>query len=107
MKITAVVDLFGGLPEDRHKLAKSLPPVLILHGEKDQTVSADTALTLQKVLKDHRIVHEMKVYEGVGHVFEDGKGGLCWTAILDADRRATSFLQKHLQRGKSETTVSR
>jgi hypothetical protein len=47
------------------------------------------------------------VYEGVGHLFEDGKGGLCWTAAFDAEKRATAFLQKHLQRHDAGSTASR
>ena len=107
MKITAVVELFGGLPEDKRQQAKALPPVLVLHGDKDQIVSVDTARSLEKLLKGNEIVHEIEVYKGVGHVFDDGKGGLCLRAVFDAENRATKFLQKHLKQSDLKNTASR
>jgi carboxymethylenebutenolidase len=98
-KVAAVVDLFGGLPEETQPRAKALPPVLILHGDKDQTVPVSAANGLQKLLKANRIDHDIKVYEGVGHMFDNGKGGLVWGAVSDAETRAHAFLDKHLKTG--------
>lgn len=97
LKVSAVIDLFGGLPEELHKAAKALPPVLILHGERDKVVPAEAAQTLAKTLAGHKIPHEIKVYGGVGHVFEREGGGLCLPAALDAELRAAEFLRKHLK----------
>jgi carboxymethylenebutenolidase len=98
LKVAAVVDLFGGLPEEMQPQAKALPPVLILHGDKDQTVPVGAAYALQKLLKENRIDHDIKVYKGVGHLFDNGKGGTDWLAAWDAEKRAHAFLNKHLKK---------
>jgi predicted esterase len=36
-----------------HKKAKALPPVLILHGDKDKVVPVKIARDLEKLLKDN------------------------------------------------------
>jgi dienelactone hydrolase len=98
-KVAAVVDLFGGLPEEMHKQAKGLPPVLILHGDQDQTVPVAAAHALQKSLKENRIDHDIEVYKGAGHMFDNGKGGVDWRAALDAEKRTHAFLDQHLKKG--------
>jgi carboxymethylenebutenolidase len=97
LKVAAVVDLFGGLPQEMHKKAKALPPVLILHDDKDQVVPEKIARDLEKLLKANEVVHEVKVYEGVGHMFDNGNGKIDWLAALDAESRAHAFLDKHLK----------
>jgi carboxymethylenebutenolidase len=98
LKVAAVVDLFGGLPEEMQPRAKTLPPVLILHGDKDQIVPVAAANSLQKMLKENGIEHEIKVYPGVGHMFDKGKSLTGGLAALDAEKRAHAFLNKHLQK---------
>ena len=70
-------------------------------------MSLSTARSLEKLLKGNEIVHEIEVYKGVGHVFDDGKGGLCWIAALNAEDRATKFLEKHLKQPDLKNTASR
>jgi carboxymethylenebutenolidase len=97
LKIVAVVDLFGGLPEELHKQAKKLPPVFIVHGEEDRVVPVEAAKRLEKLLKENSTPHEVRIYKGVGHVFEDEKGKVRWDTALDAEKRAAAFLEKHLK----------
>jgi len=88
-RIAAVADLFGGLPDHFIQDAGNLPPVLILHGEKDNTVPVKEAHALERILKQHRIPYEIKIYSGQGHIFH----GL---AQLDAMRRVVGFFRRHL-----------
>ena len=97
LKVAAVVDLFGGLPPEMHGQAKALPPVLVLHGDKDQVVPVKIARDLEKLLKNNETAHEVKVYKDVGHMFDKGDGKIDWLTALDAESRAHAFLDKYLK----------
>ncbi len=87
-RVKAVVEFFGGLPEELQG-APRMPPVLILHGEDDRVVSVSEAVKLQQLLERTGSAYEMKLYPGAGHVLN----GL---QFMDAGRRAVQFLNKHL-----------
>jgi carboxymethylenebutenolidase len=106
-KVAAVVDLFGGLPAPMHERAKALPPVLIIHGDKDETVPVETARGLERLLRMNKPAPEVQVYEGVGHMFDNVKRGIKLDAARDAEQRATAFLEKHLKRPDSRGEPSR
>jgi dienelactone hydrolase len=88
-RIKAVVEFFGGLPKEMKLFMRRLCPVLILHGEADQTVPVEEAYHLQQVLEKKNIPYAMQIYPGVGHGFS----GEIWR---DAGLRSLAFLQKHL-----------
>jgi dienelactone hydrolase len=88
-RIAAVAELFGGLPEPFTKNAGNLPPVLILHGAQDSTVPIDHAYELERILQQHKISYQIKIYPDQGHVFR----GL---AQLDAMGRVTQFFGNYL-----------
>ena len=87
-RVKAVVDFFGGLPEELHGTPR-MPPVLILHGEDDRVVPVSEAVKLQQLLERTGTPYEMKLYPGAGHVFNGMQ-------FMDAGRRAIQFLNKHL-----------
>jgi carboxymethylenebutenolidase len=88
-RIQAVVEYFGGLPREMKFFIRRLCPVLILHGEADQTVPVEEAYHLQQVLERRNIPYEMQIYPGVGHGFRDE----VWQ---DAGQRTLAFLKKYL-----------
>jgi carboxymethylenebutenolidase len=90
-RIKAVVEFFGGLPKEIKPFTRRLPPVLILHGELDETVPVSEAYDLQKFLEKKDVPYEIKMYAGVGHGFS----GEIWR---DAGFRSLAFLQKYLAR---------
>jgi carboxymethylenebutenolidase len=90
-RIAAVAELFGGLPEYFNEDAGKLPPVLILHGDRDTVVPVAEAEKLAAVLKQHKIPHETKIYSDQGHHFT----GL---AQIDALRRVVAFFRRYLQK---------
>jgi carboxymethylenebutenolidase len=98
LRVTAVVEFFGGLPREARRGLKALPPVLGFHGDKDQTVPVREAEDLRGLLADRGLPGEVQIYKGVGHVFQKD-GQLQWGAALDAESRTVAFLRKHLQRG--------
>jgi carboxymethylenebutenolidase len=98
LRIAAVVDFFGGLPEERWEGLKQLPPTLVFHGDRDQTVPVRQAEELRDWLTAHQVPGEVKIYRGVDHVFLQPKGGLNVLAVADAQQRTAAFLQKYLQK---------
>jgi dienelactone hydrolase len=88
-RVKAVVEFFGGLPREMKLFMRRLCPTLILHGEADPTVPVSEAHNLQQLLSEKGIPHEIKIYPGAGHGFENE----VWR---DAGLRTLQFLQKHL-----------
>jgi len=89
-RVKVVVDYFGGMPEQLVDCAHKLPPTLVLHGEADPIVSVKEAEKVEKLLKQHKIEHEVKIYKGQGH-------GILGSDGEDAQKRAIAFLDKHLK----------
>ena len=89
-RVKAVVEFFGGMPKEMHLFMRRLCPVLILHGEADQTIPVEEAHQLQKLLEKKGVPYEIKIYPGAGHGFEDEA---IWR---DAGLRSLQFLQKYL-----------
>lgn len=87
-RVKAVVDFFGGMPEELRGFQR-MPPVLILHGEEDRMVPVSEAIALQQLLERAGTPYEMKIYPGAGHGFN----GL---QLMDAGWRAVQFLNKYL-----------
>ncbi len=88
-RIRAVVEFFGGLPKEMRLFTLRLCPVLILHGEADQTIPVEEAYHLQRFLEKKQIPYEMQIYPGAAHGFS----GEIWR---DAALRTLGFLKKHL-----------
>jgi carboxymethylenebutenolidase len=89
-RVKAVVEFFGGMPKEMHLFTRRLCPVLILHGEADQTIPVEEAYQLQRLLEKKGIPYEIKTYPGAGHGFEDE------TIWRDAGLRSLQFLRKYL-----------
>ena len=87
-RVKAVVEFFGGVPEDLHGFTR-MPPVLILHGEQDRVVPVSEAMRLRELLERTGTPHEIKLYPDAGHGF----GVLQW---IDAGQRTVQFLRKYL-----------
>ena len=68
-KIAAIVEYYGGLPPTLQYGAKTMPPTLILHGDKDVLVPVAMAHELDEMLTKEKRPHEMKLYEGTNHGF--------------------------------------
>jgi carboxymethylenebutenolidase len=90
-RIGAVVDYVGGLPFDEKSQIRTMPPVLILHGDDDKLVPLEWSQRLGNMLKDKGFPCEMHVYAGQGHYFSEAD-------LRDAERRTLAFLDHHLNR---------
>jgi carboxymethylenebutenolidase len=117
LKLSAVVDFFGGLPRPMHAKAANLPPTLILHGDADTVVPVAEAHELHSLLKKAKRPSELVVYEGAGHVFSEpgqakGKVGLdtflrTLKQMDDADSRTAAFVDGHLKPAPRTATVAK
>jgi carboxymethylenebutenolidase len=87
-RVKAVVEFFGGMPEELHGFTH-MPPVLILHGEEDRVVLVTEATRLQRLLERTSTPYEMKLYPSAGHGFNGSQ-------LFDAGQRTIQFLQRHL-----------
>jgi dienelactone hydrolase len=88
-RVSAVVDYFGGLPDEVATRARRFPPTLVLHGEADEIVPVSEAHKLRTFLEARGVPHEIKLYPREGHAFS-------MLAALDAGRRTLAFLARHL-----------
>jgi dienelactone hydrolase len=96
LNVAAVVECCGGLP-DEYAEGLRLPPTLIFHGDKDGTVPVKEAYALCGRLRARNLPVDVKVYEGVGHVFAKGDRGFDLRAAWDAQQRTLRFLDENLK----------
>lgn len=90
-RVKAVVDYFGGMPEElASRVAASYPPVLILHGGADSIVPVSEAQKLKKVFDEVGTRYDMKIYPEAGH-------GFSGMDMLDAGQRTLRFLDSTLK----------
>jgi carboxymethylenebutenolidase len=93
-RLSAVVEHYGGLPEFDPRDWSSLPPVLILHGDKDTNVNVREAHKLDRALTQAAVPHEVKIFAGAGHGFRD-------EVLEDASARTIAFFDKRLKRDRT------
>ena len=82
-------EYFGGFPKELKFFMRRFCPVLILHGDADETVPVEEAYHLRQILENKNIPYEMKIYVGAGHSF----GGEVWQ---DSTARTLAFFEKYL-----------
>lgn len=89
-RVGAVVDCFGGMPDLLASNVRSMPPVLILHGEADRVVPVEEARELERLLRERGLPHEMQLFPGEGHDFHG-------VAAAEAFQLTLAFLERHLK----------
>ncbi len=90
--VSAVVDFFGAgpaNPDSMRETVRSLPPLLILHGEADSVVSVNEAYRLRDAVRARGGRVEIHTYPGADHGFFNSD-----SAAVDALRRAIEFLHR-------------
>ena len=97
LQVNAVVEVFGGLPEEIRPKVRTMPPTLILHGELDDIVSVKEANALFDLLTRMGQTVEAKIYPDVGHAFiPAGKKEPDSFKVMDAINQTTKFLGTHM-----------
>ena len=98
-QIAAIVEYYGGLPPALSGGAKTMPPTLILHGDKDVLVNVSEAHSLDELLTAANRPHEMHIYEGANHGFNFPELPFWYNAedAQDAWNRTLKFLATNLK----------
>lgn len=107
-QIAAIVEYYGGLPTGLDGAAKTMPPTLILHGDKDVLVNVSQAHALDEILTAANRPHEMHIYEGANHAFNFSELPFWYNAedAQDAWNRALKFLAANLKNSDSKSAAS-
>ena len=99
-RVCAVIEAFGGIPEQFvSQVSSAMPPVLILHGDADTIVPVREAHKLERLLTQHHVEHQTKIYRGQGHRFT----GL---RRMDALFTILRFLRQHVAAAAGLSPVS-
>jgi dienelactone hydrolase len=102
LKISALVNVFGGLPPlqyDAVSKAKTLPPLLVIGGEEDDIVPVTFQRELYGLWCTTENCREAHFYGNVGHAFFDKSRNAIDTdlALNEALPMAIRFLKRHVQ----------
>jgi carboxymethylenebutenolidase len=89
-RISAVVELAGGIDPSYARRVERMPPTLIVHGEDDRRVPVERAHELEQLLRKMKTPFEMHIYPDEGHLFSP-KNAL-QTLIL-----GLAFLEKQMR----------
>jgi acetyl esterase/lipase len=73
----------------------TVPPTLLIHGTRDQLVSADQTLLLRERLTELGVEHEFHLLPGVNHAFI----GASAEQKAEVQRWIADFIQSHYQPG--------
>jgi dienelactone hydrolase len=87
--VDAIAEWSGLLPNQFFSQIRSLPPLLILHGEQDQQVPIVNARQLVRLCELKDFICEAGIYPGEGHVFSS-------RAVDSANQRALTFFHTYL-----------
>ena len=107
-QIAAIVEYYGGLPPALNSGAKTMPPTLILHGDKDVLVNVSQAHSLDELLTAANRPHEMHIYEGANHAFNFPQLPFWYNAedAQDAWNRTLKFLATNLKNVDSKSAAA-
>ena len=99
-QVGAVVDFAGGWVEGDMKPLGRMPPLLLVHGQRDHRVPyAKYVQPLFSYLEQHDIAYESRIFPSQGHKPKP--------AVLDSVRtQAMEFFQQHLKPAVSATALS-
>ncbi|MGH7813829.1 MAG: dienelactone hydrolase family protein [Candidatus Binataceae bacterium] len=98
-QIAAVAEYYGGLPKRLYPRCATMPPTLIIHGEKDILVPVSQAHSLDAILTKYRRPHEMHIYPDANHAFNFSGIPFWYNAAdaRDAWTRTLKFLGEYLK----------
>lgn len=85
-RVAGVVAWSGSLPDEYARIAVTLPPILIIHGEKDTVIPVADAAQLTKLCELLKTRCEFQVFRGESHWFSAG-------AISTANQFIWTFLE--------------
>jgi carboxymethylenebutenolidase len=97
-RISAVVNMGGGMPGNVEPNTTRLAPTLILHGQKDRTVPAARAARTRELLKRLDVPHEIVMFANQPHFFQAA-------ASREAIERSIGFFDRQMKPVEPVATV--
>jgi dienelactone hydrolase len=85
-RVKGVISWSGSMPDEYARSATALPPLLIIHGEKDDVIPIADAVQLTKLCDLLKARCEFQPFKGESHVFSD-------TAVRTANELIWKFLE--------------
>jgi carboxymethylenebutenolidase len=89
-RVSAIADWYGSLPDDFLPKLKGMPPLLILHGNRDDVIPILNAQQLVRLCGMEHFACESHFYQDQGHGFTKG-------ALEDADARTLDFFARTMK----------
>jgi dienelactone hydrolase len=86
--VAAIADWYGSLPDNFFHSLKDMPPLLILHGQRDGNIPVENAQQQIRLCGMAHFACENHIYPDLGH-------GFFGEAMADADARTLAFFAKH------------
>jgi carboxymethylenebutenolidase len=88
LPVAAIAEWYGSLPDTFFRNLKGMPPLLILHGERDANVPVINARQLIRLCGMAHFTCESHIYPDQMHGFDE-------KATADADARTLAFFAQH------------
>ena len=99
-QVGALVDFAGGWVEGDMKPLGRMPPMLLVHGQRDHRVPYKKYVQpLFTYLDQHKIAYESRVFPTQGHKFKP-------TELEDVRTQAMEFFRQHLKPAVTTTALS-
>lgn len=100
-----VTDADRALASPTSHVSPQYPPTLILHGTRDTTVDRDQSITLDKLLTEQNVPHQLVMVPGAGHTFDlerwNGK-----PLSMDLRPLVIGFFDRYLKPAGAETKAA-
>jgi carboxymethylenebutenolidase len=88
--VAAIAEWYGSLPDTFFERRKGMPPLLILHGQRDPIISIINAQQLAQLCQMEHYTCENHFYASEGH-------GFAGAALDDANKRTLDFFTRKLK----------
>lgn len=90
VSVAAVAEWYGSLPDEFVSQLKGMPPLLILHGQRDEIIPVINGQQLVRLCGIAKFTCESHFYSDQGH-------GFSGSALEDADKRTLDFFSRKLE----------
>jgi len=88
--VAAIAEWYGSLPDAFFERRKGMPPLLILHGQRDPIIPIVNAQQLARLCEMEHYTCESHFYPGEGH-------GFAGSVLNDANQRTLDFFARTLK----------
>jgi predicted esterase len=86
----SVIEFSGSLPDEYLPLFNACPPLLIIHGQDDESIPVVNARQLASLCELKKQIYSIELLPKEGHAFSPG-------AIITSTHKVEAFLNEHIQ----------